>query len=153
VIYRALAANSPKDIVFCCQLVMMANPSPQQQTSRTSTSTTLGATSITQLPSDHPLKVAVDKFTKDNSKANLAQFTNTTYDELRNAINQIQSKQHARRELRNFARIQSFLEAMEQFGKVIEVFLNVADPLAFVWGPMKFLLQVLTLEVRTQRVD
>lgn len=45
----------------------------------------------------------------------------------------------------HMGRITSFLEAMEQFGKVIEVFLNVADMLAFVWGPVKLLLLVFFL--------
>ncbi|KAH0841037.1 hypothetical protein FOPE_06274 [Fonsecaea pedrosoi] len=31
---------------------------------------------------------------------------------------------------------------MEQFGKIIEVFVNTSDVLAFVWGPLKFLLLV-----------
>jgi hypothetical protein len=58
---------------------------------------------------------------------------------------QIQKEQEERREMMDLARIQSFLEAMHQFGKVVEVFLNVADALAFVWGPMKLLLQVFVL--------
>ena len=42
----------------------------------------------------------------------------------------------------NLSRIQSFLEAMNQFGKVVEMFLNVSEAVAFIWGPMKFLLLV-----------
>jgi cell fate (sporulation/competence/biofilm development) regulator YlbF (YheA/YmcA/DUF963 family) len=54
----------------------------------------------------------------------------------------IQAKQSAKKEMMNFTRIQSFLEAMKQFGAVVEVFLNTTEFLAFVWGPLKFLLQV-----------
>lgn len=39
-------------------------------------------------------------------------------------------------------KIQGFIEAMEQFGKVIEVFVNSNGILAFVWGPLKLLLLV-----------
>lgn len=39
-------------------------------------------------------------------------------------------------------RLNSFLEAMEQYGKVIEVFLNNSEFISFIWGPAKFLLQV-----------
>lgn len=44
--------------------------------------------------------------------------------------------------MRNLSRILGFLEAMKQFGAVVEVFLNTSDILAFVWGPLKFLLLV-----------
>ena len=54
----------------------------------------------------------------------------------------IQAEQRARKQMMHMGRIQSFLEAMEQFGKVIEVFLNVNNFLAFVWGPIKALLLV-----------
>ncbi|KAL9110913.1 MAG: hypothetical protein Q9227_004528 [Pyrenula ochraceoflavens] len=53
----------------------------------------------------------------------------------------IQKEQENVKQMMNFTRIQSFLEAMEQFGKVVEVFLNTTEFLAFVWGPVKFLLQ------------
>lgn len=123
----------------------MAHSNPPQQNSRTSTNTTLVGTGTTLSPPDNPLRVAIERFTKDNPKKDLAQFKNTTYDELRNAVMQIQKEQEERREMMDLARIQSFLEAMHQFGKVVEVFLNVADALAFVWGPMKLLLQVYVL--------
>lgn len=42
----------------------------------------------------------------------------------------------------NLTRIQRFLEGMEQLGKVIDIFLNTSEVLAFVWGPIKFLLLV-----------
>lgn len=63
--------------------------------------------------------------------------------------------------MRNIARIQSFLEAIDQFGKVMEVFLNTTAFVAYVWvchyasfswinlllilftqGPIKFVLLV-----------
>jgi hypothetical protein len=42
----------------------------------------------------------------------------------------------------NMARIQAFLEGMQQLGKTIEVFLNVNEVVCFIWGPVKFLLLV-----------
>lgn len=35
-----------------------------------------------------------------------------------------------------------FLEGMEAHGKIVDVFLNASLTVAFVWGPIKFLLQV-----------
>lgn len=67
---------------------------------------------------------------------------NTTVDDLRRDMRRVQAEQEGRRDLRNMRRIQGCIEAMDQFGKVIEVFLNVSDAVAYVWGPMKFLLLV-----------
>ncbi|RBA15873.1 hypothetical protein FPRO05_12094 [Fusarium proliferatum] len=68
------------------------------------------------------------------------QFKVTTLDELKVTILAIQSQQRSRKKMMHMGRLVPFLEAMEQFGKVIEVFLNVSEVLAFVWGPMKLLL-------------
>lgn len=57
-------------------------------------------------------------------------------------IERIQRTQDAKREMKNFRRIESFLEAARQFGQVIEVFTNTSSFVAFVWGPMKLILQV-----------
>lgn len=71
-----------------------------------------------------------------------ANFQITGIDDLRTTILSIQSDQRARKIMVHMKRIESFLEAMEQFGKVIEVFLNVTNYLAFIWGPIKLLLLV-----------
>ncbi|KAF5004029.1 hypothetical protein FDECE_9442 [Fusarium decemcellulare] len=39
-------------------------------------------------------------------------------------------------------RLDPFLKTMTEYGKVIEVFVNSSDMLAFVWGPLKYLLLV-----------
>jgi len=71
-----------------------------------------------------------------------AQFKATSLDDLKVTILSIQADQRSRKQMMNMSRVKSFLEAMEQFGKVIEVFLNVNNILSFVWGPMKLLLLV-----------
>lgn len=48
------------------------------------------------------------------------------------------------------ARIGKFLEGMEGLGKIIDVFLNTSETVAFVWGPIKFLLQVSLPMMRMQ---
>ena len=75
------------------------------------------------------------------------EFKGTTHDNLREELLKVQEKQEARLETMNLARIKHCLEAMHQFGQVIEIFLNVSDAVAFVWGPMKFLLLVSLLAV------
>lgn len=85
---------------------------------------------------------ALTKFSARLSKDEESQFQFTTFGEARDALALIQDEQRKRKENMNLTRIQSFLEAMEQFSKTIEVFINASPFVAFIWGPLKFLLQV-----------
>lgn len=76
------------------------------------------------------------------TKAELDNFKICDLNDVRQAIVNIQYEQEKRKDMMGFSRILGFLEAMDQFGKVVEVFLNASEFLAFVWGPLKFLLQV-----------
>ncbi|KAK8069382.1 hypothetical protein PG994_005998 [Apiospora phragmitis] len=69
-------------------------------------------------------------------------FKATTRESMLKEIEQLQKVQQSRRLGQNLARVKPFVEAMGQFGKVIEVFSNVSEMVAFVWGPMKLLLQI-----------
>ncbi|KAJ6104354.1 hypothetical protein N7523_010674 [Penicillium sp. IBT 18751x] len=71
-----------------------------------------------------------------------SEFEMTTLADLKRALTSIQRKHASERRVRNMGWLSRFLDAMDQYEKVIEVFLNVTDVLAFVWGPMKFLLQL-----------
>lgn len=69
-------------------------------------------------------------------------FQFTTLDGVKRELARIQKEQQDLKTMMNMSRIQSFLEGMNELGKVIEVFLNASNFVAFVWGPVKFLLQV-----------
>ncbi|KAF8444436.1 hypothetical protein BDZ91DRAFT_853780 [Kalaharituber pfeilii] len=69
-------------------------------------------------------------------------FANTALEALQRCIGDIQTEQVIMRNMRNINRIRPFIDVMQQYGKIIEVFLNVTNFLAFIWGPMKFLFQV-----------
>ena len=60
-------------------------------------------------------------------------FELSTLEDLQAAIDAIQKKQASEKKMRNLNRLKSFLEAMEQYGKVIEVFLNTSCFIAFIW--------------------
>jgi hypothetical protein len=62
-----------------------------------------------------------------------SEFEITTLTDLKCALASIQHKNNSERRARNMGRLSRFLDAMEQYGKVIEIFLNVTDVLAFVW--------------------
>ncbi|KAI9779019.1 MAG: hypothetical protein M1816_003779 [Peltula sp. TS41687] len=85
---------------------------------------------------------ALMNFTNTLSEERKDDFRFSTLADLHSTIHEIQRKQASVKKMRNMARLSSFLEAMEQYGKVIEVFLNTSEFVAFIWGPVKFLLQV-----------
>ena len=85
---------------------------------------------------------ALSSFKKRLTQKELDEFSISTLEDVRQTIARIQSEQGSQKAMMNLTRIQSFLEAMDQFGKVVEVFLNVSEFVAFVWGPVKFILQV-----------
>jgi hypothetical protein len=61
------------------------------------------------------------------------QFQWTDFDSLKTSIKEIQAEQASKNKMRNWGRLKAFLEGMEQYEKLIEVFLNASDYLAFVW--------------------
>ncbi|KAH8690547.1 hypothetical protein BGW36DRAFT_411385 [Talaromyces proteolyticus] len=85
---------------------------------------------------------ALDKFRSSLTAAEDQDFQLTTADDLRDAIAKLQNKQMSERKMRNFNRLRDFVERMEQFGTVVEVFLNASMFVAYIWGPIKFLLLI-----------
>ena len=69
-------------------------------------------------------------------------FTGTTLEDVRLTIASIQKTQITERTNKNVARLRKFLEAIESYSKVLDVFVNINDFVAFVWGPIKYLLLV-----------
>ncbi|KAK4195589.1 hypothetical protein QBC40DRAFT_288802 [Triangularia verruculosa] len=67
-------------------------------------------------------------------------FQGTCLHQLTSEIARIQQEQVSKRRMRYMKRVEPFLKTMEQYGKVVEIFVNVEEIVAFVWGPMKFLL-------------
>ena len=53
---------------------------------------------------------------------------------LQDTILAIQSRHGSQRSLRNMGRLQKFLEAMDQYRKVVEAFLNCTPFMGFVWA-------------------
>jgi len=98
-----------------------------------------------QTPRD-PFADAVEKllikFKNRLNPTELQKFKGTTLQDVKKTLVDIEKRQETQRELRNLTRIRGFLEAMEQFGRVVEVFTNSSNMVCFVWGPLKFLLQI-----------
>lgn len=88
------------------------------------------------------LRLILSSFEKRLTQEELEDFQSTTLKDVQKEIGRIQAEQASQKTMMNMTRIQSFIEAMDQFGKVIEVFLNSSEFVAFIWGPVKFILQV-----------
>ncbi|KAK8084664.1 hypothetical protein PG997_005935 [Apiospora hydei] len=76
------------------------------------------------------------------SREQLDQFQFSSFDGLLQTMSGIQHKQAQDKRLRYMRRLDPFLKSMKEYEKVIEVFLNASEILAFVWGPLKFILTV-----------
>ena len=87
-------------------------------------------------------EAALADFKRRLTQKELEAFQIATLNDVRETAFRIQNDQDNLKTMMNMGRIQSFLEAMEQFGNVIEVFVNASSFVAFVWGPLKLLLQV-----------
>lgn len=124
----------------------MDTPPATQSTSRSSTG--LLSEQSTLVPnqiSSEALRKALDEFKQRLTGEELAKFQNTTFESLRDELHTLQQQQAAKKDMMNLTRIQAFLEGMQQLTKTIEVFLNASNFVAFVWGPVKFLLLVCIL--------
>lgn len=91
---------------------------------------------------DEAFQRALANFTARLTKEELENFKLSSLSDVQIAVQKIQDEQGRRKSMMNLTRIQGFLEGMDQYGKVIEVFLNASSLLCFIWGPMKFILQV-----------
>lgn len=91
---------------------------------------------------DANFQQALVKFKKRLTKEEEEDFKFTSLEDVVVEVNNIQERQGQRKEMMNLPRIKRFLEAMAQYEKIIEVFLNASAMLCFVWGPMKFCLHV-----------
>ena len=85
---------------------------------------------------------SLKKFKARLTGPQLKQFQFATLEDLEWEARKIQKEQAARAAAMNLPRISSFVLGFKQFGEIVEVFLNTSNFVAFVWGPMKFLLQV-----------
>lgn len=85
--------------------------------------------------------VVLEKFLLDLTDREKTEFESTTFGDLEHAMANIQRKHSSQKKQQGMRRLEGFLEGMKEFDKIIQVFVNTSEVLAFVWGPMKFLLQ------------
>jgi len=82
---------------------------------------------------DDSFENALTKFRASLTEKQRRDFAHCTRNDVEKAIDDIQVRLGSERRLRNMKRIAKFIEAMSELGKVVEVFLNVGNLVAFVW--------------------
>lgn len=69
-------------------------------------------------------------------------FASTTVNDLHVTLAGIQQDHVSTRSIVNINRIRKFMEAVEPLTKALDTFTNVSEFVAFIWGPLKYLLLV-----------
>src|SRR3569833_347223 len=83
---------------------------------------------------DNPeFEKALEDFKSGLKKKDRDQFGKATLPDLLKKVEDLQKAQHAKRRGQNLALLKPFIEAMEQFGKIVEIFTNASQFVAYVW--------------------
>lgn len=85
------------------------------------------------MTSNSAFERALAEFKADLKPKHQIAFQNTTLPDLFAAVDKIQKDQHATRRLQAIGRLKPTLEALNQLGKVVEIFVNTSEFVAFVW--------------------
>ncbi|KAK4214473.1 hypothetical protein QBC37DRAFT_387130 [Rhypophila decipiens] len=89
---------------------------------------------------DAAFQMAVAKFAASLTDEQRKEFRGCSLKEVEQTIKDVETRLASQRRQRNMQKISNFLEGMNQLGKVIEVFVNCDSTVAFIWGPIKFVL-------------
>jgi len=76
---------------------------------------------------------AVDKFTRNLTAKQREEFAVCSLEDVRQTIVTAQERRGSQKTMRNMARIEAFLEAMEQYEKVMQAFINCTPFLGYIW--------------------
>jgi hypothetical protein len=121
----------------------MSTPPALQQSSRSSTGAlSQQPTLVPSQSAEGVFKEALQAFCNRLTGDELAEFKKASYENFCDDLNKLQEDQKKSKQLKNLRRIEPFIEAMKHLGQTIEIFLNVHNGVAFIWGPVKFLLLV-----------
>lgn len=92
----------------------------------------------------------LEEFKKDLKKKDKDNFQMTSLQELNKAIEDIQMKHQTQRRMQNMTRLKRFIEAMDEYGKVIETFCNSSQFIPFIWVSLNYVIyyEILHLIIR-----
>ncbi len=102
---------------------------------------------------DDIFDTAVANFAASLTEKQRRNFHSCSRKDVERTILGIDSRLASERKQQNMRRMAKFIEGMTQLGKVIEVFVNCDATVAFIWGPIKFVLLVSVSRHRTSCVS
>lgn len=88
---------------------------------------------VMSTPSDSAFSTALQQFKDGLDHAEKQSFKLVKLEDLLGEISNLQARLLRQRRGKNLARLRPFLEAIDQLGKVVEVFANSSEFVAFVW--------------------
>ena len=77
--------------------------------------------------------LALERFKAKLTEKEKDAFQGTTLDDLKVELNKVQQRHCSKRQEVGMKRLEKFLEAMNQYDKVVAVFLNTSAVVAFIW--------------------
>ncbi|KAK6526015.1 hypothetical protein TWF281_011056 [Arthrobotrys megalospora] len=92
---------------------------------------------------------SLEKFRNRLSAEQRQQFSLSSLDDVKLEMQQLQDRLGPEKKLRSFNRIKKFLDGMKQVEQLVQIFLNVHEVVAFVWGPIKLALMVASTRIDT----
>lgn len=103
--------------------------------------------------SDSAFSTALQQFKDGLDHAEKQSFKLVKFEDLLREISNLQARLLRQRRGKNLARLRPFLEAIDQLGKVVEVFANSSEFVAFVWVRDLALQQNLIAQYLRTRAD
>lgn len=91
------------------------------------------ATTVTSTAGAAQFNRVLSEFKRELSQDEVHDFSFTSSTDLKNAILQLQEEQKSKKRMQNLCRLSAFLEAMDQFDRVVHVFLNASNFIGFIW--------------------
>ncbi|CCC08172.1 unnamed protein product [Sordaria macrospora k-hell] len=86
------------------------------------------------LPQSESFRRALARFERDVGPRRAQEFSNCSLQDVQLLMKKIQAEQEIKGEMRHLKRLEPFLEAMKELGKVIEVFTNTTVFLCYIWA-------------------
>ncbi len=84
-------------------------------------------------PNPEAFQRALTKFCSSLSPSQAQGFRNCSLKEVQDTVRDLQIKQGPGGKLRYLGRLSAFVEAIDQFGKVLDLFVNSNDLVCFIW--------------------
>lgn len=85
---------------------------------------------------------AITRLQQSISSDDALLFESTSLADVRQAAVEVEAKLAASQSLRNMRRIESFLNGIEHYSKVVEVVCNGTPYLPWIWAPIKLMIQL-----------